>query len=90
MYWLKRLRYFSGLILPIGLFVVLLMIGVFGYMLIEGYSFFDALYMTVITVGTVGFMEVQPLSDAGRAFTIFITFSKRDSFCGSGGKKHPA
>jgi voltage-gated potassium channel len=72
MYWLKRLRYFSGLILPLALFVVLLMVGVFGYMLIEGYSFFDALYMTVITVGTVGYMEVHPLSDAGRAFTIFI------------------
>lgn len=41
-------------------------------MLIEGYSFFDALYMTVITVGTVGYMEVHPLSDAGRVFTIFI------------------
>jgi voltage-gated potassium channel len=72
MYWLKRLRYFSGLILPLALFVVLLLIGTFGYMIIEGYSFFDALYMTVITVGTVGYMEVHPLSWAGRVFTVII------------------
>lgn len=72
MYWFSRLRYFSGLILPLGLFFVLLLTGTFGYMLIEKYSFFDALYMTVITVGTVGYMEVHPLSMAGRVFTIFI------------------
>ncbi len=72
MYWLKRLRYFSGLILPLVLFFVLLLTGIAGYMFIESYSFFDALYMTVITVGTVGYMEVHPLSDAGRVFTVVI------------------
>lgn len=72
MYWLKRMNYFKGLLIPLGLFFVLLLVGVIGYMSIEGYSFLDALYMTVITVGTVGFMEVSPLSDAGRIFTIFI------------------
>jgi len=41
-------------------------------MLIERYNFLDALYMTIITVTTVGFSEVHPLSDAGRIFTIFI------------------
>jgi voltage-gated potassium channel len=72
MYWFRRLRYFSGLILPLGLFFMLLLTGTFGYMLIEKYSFFDALYMTVITVGTVGYMEVHPLSMAGRVFTVCI------------------
>jgi voltage-gated potassium channel len=72
MYWLKRMNYFKGLLIPLGLFVVLLLIGIIGYMTIEGYSFLDAFYMTVITVGTVGFMEVAPLSDAGRVFTICI------------------
>ena len=72
MYWFRRLRYFSGLILPLGLFFILLLTGTFGYMLIEKYSFFDALYMTVITVGTVGYMEVHPLSMAGRVFTVCI------------------
>jgi voltage-gated potassium channel len=72
MYWLKRINYFKGLLIPLGLFFVLLLVGVIGYMSIEGFSFLDALYMTVITVGTVGFMEVAPLSTAGRVFTIFI------------------
>lgn len=41
-------------------------------MIVEGYSFLEALYMTVITVGTVGYQEVHPLSEAGRIFTIII------------------
>jgi voltage-gated potassium channel len=50
----------------------LLVLGVAGYMLIEGWSFLDAFYMTVTTVTTVGFREVKPLSDGGRIFTIFL------------------
>jgi voltage-gated potassium channel len=46
------------------------MIGTLGYMLVEGWGFFDALYMTVITMATIGYGEVHPLSYAGRAFTI--------------------
>jgi len=46
--------------------------GTFGYTLIEGWPLFDSLYMTVITLATVGFREVAPLSDAGRAFTILL------------------
>ncbi len=49
--------------------------GVVGYVLIEGWSLLDALYMTVITVATVGFREVHPLSDAGRLFTIGLILS---------------
>lgn len=49
---------------------LVLVLGTVGYALIEGWSIFEALYMTVITVGTVGFAEVNPLSDAGRAFTM--------------------
>lgn len=72
MYWLKRLRYFKGLLIPLSLFFILIFIGTAGYMIIERYSFLDALYMTVITIGTVGYMEVEPLSTAGRIFTIII------------------
>ena len=43
-----------------------------GYEVIEGWSFIDALYMTVTTITTVGFTEVHPLSFAGRIFTIFL------------------
>lgn len=57
----------SGVLLTSILFV-----GVIGYSTIEGMSFLDALYMTVITVATVGYREVTPPSDAGKIFTIFL------------------
>jgi voltage-gated potassium channel len=57
------------LLLTLAVPVLLLLIGTGGYVLVEGWSVSDALYMTVITVTTVGFMEVHALSPAGRAFT---------------------
>jgi voltage-gated potassium channel len=50
----------------------LLAFGVAGYMIIEGWSFLDALFMTVTTITTVGFREVHPLGTGGRIFTIFV------------------
>lgn len=44
--------------------------GTSGYVVIEGWSVWDALYMTVTTVATVGFREVHPLSRAGQIFTL--------------------
>lgn len=55
--------------------ISILAIGTFGYYLIESWSLFDALYMTVITLATVGFKEVQPLSDQGKLFTIVLIIS---------------
>ena len=52
--------------------VVIIMAGAVGYMLIEGWSFLDAIFMTIITITTVGYQEVQPLSDAGQIFSIFL------------------
>jgi voltage-gated potassium channel len=46
--------------------------GTIGYLLVEEASFSDALYMTVITISTVGFSEVFPLSDAGRLLTVGV------------------
>ncbi|MFC1961546.1 ion channel [Chloroflexota bacterium] len=49
----------------IRVFVILFTVvatGVLGYMIIEGLSFFDALFMTIITLSTVGYNEVHPLS----------------------------
>ena len=49
-----------------------ILFGTAGYMLIEQFSFLEALYMAVITISTVGFGEVRPLSEAGRIFTIIL------------------
>jgi len=54
--------------------------GTLGYVLIEGWSAWDAFYMTVITVTTVGYLEVHPLSGAGRAFTVLVLFAGVGSF----------
>ncbi len=48
------------------------LLGTAGYMLLEGWTLIDAAYMTVITLGTVGFGEVRPLSNLGRVFTIVL------------------
>ncbi len=45
-----------------------LLIGILGFIFFEGYSFEDAFYMTVITISTVGYTEVEPLSEAGKWF----------------------
>ena len=47
-------------------------VGTAGYVVIEGWSLWDALYMTVTTVATVGYREVHPLSPAGQAFTLVL------------------
>lgn len=48
--------------------------GSVGYMLIEDYTFLEGLYMTLITLTTIGFGEVRPLSEKGRLFTILLIF----------------
>jgi len=50
----------------------MIVIGISGYSLIEGYSFINAIFMTIITISTVGYKEVQPLSDNGKIFTIIL------------------
>lgn len=50
----------------------LILVGVIGYVLIERWSFFDALYMTVITLAGVGYQETHPLDWQGRLFTIVL------------------
>lgn len=62
----RRIRW-AGLLL-----VLALAYGVAGYMLLEGWGFLDALYMTAITFTTVGFHEVRPLDATGRIFTLTV------------------
>jgi len=59
---------FTGL----GLVFIIIIIGMAGYMSLEGLTPLDALYMTVITIATVGFKEVTDFHEAGKVFTIFL------------------
>ena len=61
-----RVRWLTVLVL------VVVAYGVVGYMLLEGWSFLDAVFMTVTTLTTVGFREVRPLDASGRVFTISV------------------
>ncbi|MBU0501726.1 MAG: NAD-binding protein [bacterium] len=55
--------------------LVIVLVGVLGYIYIEGWSLFDAIYMLVITLFTVGFREVHPLSNAGKVLTMGLIIS---------------
>ena len=54
--------------------IILLLIGLTGYTYLEGWDWFDALYMTFISFSTVGYQEVKPLGHTGRLFTMAIIF----------------
>ena len=66
---------FNALVKSVTLGLIVVAGGTIGYILIEEMTAFDALYMTTITVTTIGFKEVFPLSAAGRLFTIVLAFS---------------
>jgi len=67
-YLLRRLAFVAGLI------ALVLITGTIGFSVIDGYPRFDAFYMTLITVSTVGYAEIHPLSQAGRVFNSFLIF----------------
>lgn len=58
------------LLICLGSLVLTLLCGTLGYRWLEGMTPFESLYMTVITIATVGFAEIKPLSDAGRLLTM--------------------
>jgi voltage-gated potassium channel len=58
--------------LPAALVALTLLYGTLGYLLLEGWSLTDALYMTVTTLATVGYGEVRPLDPSGKLFTISL------------------
>jgi voltage-gated potassium channel len=68
----QQLRY--ELLTGILVFLVVMLIGTLGYEIIEGWNWLDALYMTTITLGTVGYGETHPLDQNGRIFTIALIF----------------
>ena len=72
--WLKhgRIRRSAPVITLVFVVAAILFGSTFGFMLIEDFSFANAFYMTIITVSTVGFGEVHPLSETGRMFTSMV------------------
>ena len=62
----------SKILIAISLMVAVLVTGVIGYHNLSGLSWIDALYMTIITVTTVGFTEVGPMSPETKVFTVFL------------------
>jgi voltage-gated potassium channel len=56
------------------LLAITLLAGTAGFCLLDNYPLFDAFYMTLITITTVGYQEVHPLSHAGRVFNSFLIF----------------
>jgi voltage-gated potassium channel len=77
---LKFFREYNRFLLPIYILNSLLLIGVLGFYFIENYPLFDAFYMTVITIATVGYGEIHPLTTAGRLFASFLIITSFGTF----------
>jgi voltage-gated potassium channel len=60
------------ILLSLTLFLTVLAFGTAGYVLFEDHSIVEGLYMSIITISTVGFGEIRPLSEFGRAFTMLL------------------
>jgi voltage-gated potassium channel len=68
-------RLVRRVVFVVGLLLLTLFAGTVGFCIIEGYPVFDAFYMTLITITTVGYQELHPLSRAGRIFnSVLILF----------------
>jgi voltage-gated potassium channel len=65
-------RLFKRFRLPAALMALTVLYGTLGYLLLEGWSLTDAIYMTVTTLATVGYGEVRPLDPSGKLFTISL------------------
>ena len=66
--------HYNRVVLGLLALLLVLLAGMAGYVVIEGWSLSDAFYMSAITITTVGYREVEPLSEAGRQFTIVLLF----------------
>ncbi|HEY5506921.1 MAG TPA: potassium channel family protein, partial [Coriobacteriia bacterium] len=63
------------LVYALSVFAAVLVIGTLGYMLLAGWPLLDALYMTVITMGGVGYREVHTLTQTGQIWTMLVIVS---------------
>jgi voltage-gated potassium channel len=76
----RILKSYYRFYVPLLILLSVWVIGTIGYMVIDNYTFFDAFYMTIITVATVGYGEVAPLSQAGKLFTAFLIITSFGTF----------
>ncbi len=74
--------------LQVGIIIIMFIIlsGTFGYILIEGWTFFDAFYMTIITISTTGFKELRPLSTPGMVLTVMLIITGVLAIAYTGGR----
>ena len=80
MFQIPFLKHYKKIFLPALLLGIVFIVGIFGYRFISGYSYVNAFYMTVTTVATVGFGEIEPLDTKGRLFTAFLIISSFGTF----------
>lgn len=70
----------SRIIIAISAILILIAVGILGFVLLENYSWLDAFFMTVITMSTVGYEEVKPLGDNGKIFASILIICSFSTF----------
>lgn len=66
----------------LGVFTVLMAAGISGFMLVESFSFTDALYFTIVTMATVGYGDIHPQTDIGKVLALIIIIGGVGTFLG--------
>lgn len=77
---IKFVKEYYRVLFPLFILIILICVGTVGYVLIDSYTWFNAFYMTIITVATVGYGEVEPLSTEGKLFTSFLIITSFITF----------
>ena len=77
---LANFKIFSRVFFSLALLFGIVLVGSLGFMYIEGWDFLSSFYMTIITISTVGFNEVNELSDGGRIFTSILILTSIGTF----------
>jgi len=77
---LANFKIFSRVFFSLALLLGIVLVGSFGYVYFEKYTFLEAFFMTIITISTVGYQEIRPLSDSGMIFTSVLILTSIGTF----------